>query len=107
MDKNSRALIAEFIGTFTLVFIGAMAVAAGIGATGAGLAHGLVVLAMAYAIGPISGAHLNPAVTLGIALTGKMSWSDALPYWGVQLFAGIAASAVIWLFASSSFLTFG
>lgn len=69
----SKAYLAEFIGTLALIFIGAGAGALGVGGlVGVALAHGLVVLAFAYAYGSISGAHLNPAVTFGLALEGAI-----------------------------------
>ena len=71
--KLSTSLLAEFIGTFALIFIGAGAGALGIGGlVGVALAHGLVVLAFAYAYGHISGTHINPAVTLGVWAAGKI-----------------------------------
>lgn len=91
---NNKALLAEFIGTAALIFIGAGAAALGVGGlVGIALAHGLVVAAMAYAYGPISGAHINPAVTFAIALSGKLGWAEALRYWVVQLLGGAAGAA--------------
>jgi aquaporin Z len=84
--------LAEFVGTLLLVFIGVgTAVFAGkaVGELGISIAFGLVLLAMAYAIGPISGCHINPAVTLGAALAGRMKGSDIVPYWLAQCLGGI------------------
>lgn len=100
-------LIAEFIGTFWLVFAGcgsAVLAAAypelGIGFAGVALAFGLTVLTMAYAVGHISGAHFNPAVTLGLWAGGRFEAKDILPYWAAQLLGGVAAAAVLYVVAS-------
>jgi len=91
-----KALLAEFVGTFALIFVGAGAVAVGVGGlTGAALAHGFVIVSIAYSFGAISGAHLNPAVTLAVALRGRLAWSDALAYWGAQLAGSAAAAAAL------------
>lgn len=102
-----RKLGAEFFGTFWLVFggCGAAVLAAGfpelgIGFAGVALAFGLTVLTMAYAVGGISGGHFNPAVTLGLALAGRVSWSDVVPYWIAQVVAGIVAGATLLAIAS-------
>ena len=99
MSKLGTALVAEFIGTFALILIGAGAAALGIGGlVGVALAHGLVIVAFAYAYGHISGTHLNPAVTLGVWLAGKIAPGRALAYMAVQLAGGIAgAFALCWL----------
>jgi aquaporin Z len=100
-------LTAECLGTFWLVFGGcgsAVLAAAfpdvGIGFAGVALAFGLTVVTMAYAIGHISGAHLNPAVTVGLASAGRFSWSDAVPYIVSQVLGAILASAVLYAIAS-------
>jgi len=100
-------LVAEFIGTFWLVLGGcgsAVLAAAfpgvGIGLLGVSLAFGLTVLTMAYAIGHISGCHLNPAVTLGLAVSGRFRASEVLPYWIAQVLGAIAAAALLYLIAS-------
>jgi aquaporin Z len=97
-----RRYIAEFIGTFVLVFGGCgSAVLAGdkIGYAGIALAFGLSLLAMVYAIGPISGCHINPAVTLGIVVSGKMDRRLALGYVVAQVVGGIVAAAVLLMIA--------
>ena len=94
-----KKYIAECIGTFVLTFLGcATAMFVGCGTT-AGLfataaAFGLSVIAMAYAIGGISGCHINPAITLGVALSGRMSWKDACGYWIGQVIGGIFAKVM-------------
>jgi aquaporin Z len=102
-----RKLTAEAIGTFWLVFCGCgSAVLAagfpglGIGFAGVALAFGLTVLTMAYAVGPISGGHFNPAVSLGLAIAGRFEWSELVPYWIAQVVAGVVAGAVLFLVAS-------
>jgi len=104
---DSRKLTAEFIGTFWLVLGGcgsAVLAAAfpglGIGFVGVALAFGLTVLTMAYAIGPISGCHLNPAVTIGFWVGGRFKASEILPYIVAQVLGGIAGAGVLYLIAS-------
>jgi MIP family channel proteins len=92
-NRLSSALVAEFIGTFALVFIGAGAGALGLGGlVGVALAHGLTVMVMVYAYGDISGAHVNPAVTFGVWMAGKMDARRALSYWFFQLLGGVVAA---------------
>ena len=67
------------------------------GVVGTAIAFGLAVVAMAYTIGEISGCHINPAITLGVALSGRMSWKDALGYWCGQIIGGIIAGALLLL----------
>ncbi|WP_392420469.1 aquaporin Z [Edwardsiella piscicida] len=100
-------LAAEFLGTFWLVFGGcgsAVLAAAfpqlGIGFLGVALAFGLSVLTMAYAVGPISGGHFNPAVTLGLWAGGHFSGRTVLPYMLSQVIGGIAAAAALYVIAS-------
>jgi aquaporin Z len=103
----SRKLAAEFLGTFWLVFGGcgsAVLAAAfpqlGIGFTGVSLAFGLTVLTMAYAVGPISGGHFNPAVSVGLAAAGRFAWKDLPGYVIAQVIGAIVAAAVLYLIAS-------
>lgn len=85
----SRALVAETIGTFALIFIGAGAGALGIGGlVGVALAHGFVIVGFAYSYGHISGTHINPAVTIGVWLAGKMDTGKAFSYVVFQLLGG-------------------
>jgi aquaporin Z len=95
----SRALAAELIGTFALVFIGAGAGAIALGGlVGIALAFGLVVVCLAYAFGHISGTHLNPAVSIGLWLTGQLKPVAAVGYIVVQcLGAVLAAFALAWV----------
>ena len=100
-------LAAEAFGTFWLVFggCGSAVLAAGfpelgIGFVGVALAFGLTVLTMAYAVGHISGGHFNPAVSLGLAVGGRFSWSELIPYWIAQVVGGIVAAVVLYLIAS-------
>lgn len=89
---------AEFIGTFVLVFGGVgTAVLAGehVGYLGVAFAFGLSLLAMAYAVGPISGCHINPAVTLGLLVSGRAELGEALRYWAAQILGAIAAPGVL------------
>jgi len=103
----SKKLGAEFIGTFWLVLGGcgsAVLAAAfpdvGIGLLGVSLAFGLTVLTMAFAIGHISGCHLNPAVSFGLWSGGRFSASELLPYIGAQVAGGIAGAAILYVIAS-------
>ncbi|MBI5267744.1 MAG: aquaporin Z [candidate division Zixibacteria bacterium] len=98
-----KSYLAELIGTFALVLFGCgSAVIAGpqIGFLGISLAFGLAVLVMAYAIGPISGCHVNPAVTIGLALAGRMKRKDVAPYIIAQCIGAILASAVLLVIAT-------
>jgi aquaporin Z len=102
-----KRLTAEVIGTFWLVFGGcgsAVLAAAfpehGIGFLGVALAFGLTVLTMAYAIGHISGCHLNPAVTVGLATGRRFPWNEVLPYVVAQLVGAVLASTVLYVIAS-------
>jgi len=100
-------MVAEFIGTFWLVLGGcgsavlaAAFPAVGIGLLGVSLAFGLTVLTMAYAIGHISGCHLNPAVTVGLAAAGRFKPSEIPAYVIAQVLGAIAAAALLYLIAS-------
>jgi aquaporin Z len=102
-----RKYIAEFLGTGLLVFFGVGvatlmfgfhfdggSVAAGVVATA--LAFGLILLALAYAIGPLSGCHVNPAVTMGALLARRLSARDAVGYWAAQFAGGILGALLLW-----------
>lgn len=93
-----RKLVAEFVGTFILVFLAVGAAVYGIaesGVVGVALAFGLVLFALCYAIGPISGCHVNPAVTIGALLSGRIGVTEAIGYWVAQLLGGIAGGAML------------
>lgn len=103
----AKRAAAEFFGTFWLVFAGcgsAVLAAAfpglGIGFLGVAFAFGLTVLTMAFAIGPISGCHLNPAVSAGLVAGKRFPASEFLPYVVAQLLGGVAASGVLYVIAS-------
>jgi aquaporin Z len=105
----TRKLAAEFFGTFWLVFggCGSAVLAAGfphlgIAFAGVSLAFGLTVLTMAYAVGGISGGHFNPAVSLGLAIAGRFSWNELIPYWLVQVLGGLAGGIVLYIIASGA-----
>jgi aquaporin Z len=100
-------LIAEFMGTFWLVLggCGSAVIAAGfpdvgIGLMGVSLAFGLTVLTMAYAVGPISGGHFNPAVSLGLWAAGRFPANRLLPYIVVQVAGAVAGAAILFVIAS-------
>ncbi|WP_379547920.1 aquaporin Z [Qipengyuania sp. DSG2-2] len=104
-----RKLSAELFGTFWLVFGGcgsAVLAAAfpelGIGFVGVSLAFGLTVMTMAYAVGGISGGHFNPAVSLGLAVGGRFSWAELVPYWVAQVLGAFIASGILFVIASGA-----
>ena len=106
-----KKYIAEMIGTMVLVLMGcgsavfagsvAGTVGAGVGTIGVALAFGLSVVAMAYTIGNISGCHINPAITLGVYLSGRMSGKDAVYYMIFQVIGAILGSALLFGLVSS------
>ena len=102
-------MVAEFIGTFTLVLFGcgAAVIAGADGTTGIGLAgisfaFGLALIGMAYGIGPVSGCHINPAVSLGAMLAGRMNAGEMIQYWIAQVAGAIVAALVLMIIASGS-----
>jgi aquaporin Z len=108
-----RKLVAEALGTALLVFVGVgvatlsfgfkfagFSTSAGVVATA--LAFGLVLVALAYTLGPITGAHVNPAVTMGFVASGRMSINEAIGYWIAQFVGGIAGATVLWAIFSGS-----
>jgi aquaporin Z len=105
-----KKLTAEFIGTFALVLFGCGAAVisgvapsgpSGLGLLGISLAFGLAVVAMAYAIGPISGCHINPAISIAMVVAGKMSAKDAAGYVVAQIAGAIAGAGVLYLLVSN------
>ncbi|ABI77132.1 aquaporin Z [Hyphomonas neptunium ATCC 15444] len=98
-----KPLIAELIGTFALVLFGCgSAVLAGgeVGQLGIAFAFGLAIVAMAYGIGPISGCHVNPAVSFGAFIAGRMTLNSMFQYWIAQFIGAVLGAAVLYLIAS-------
>jgi aquaporin Z len=96
---------AELFGTFVLVFagVGTAVIAGGkVGNVGVALAFGLALMAMAYSVGPISGCHINPAVTLGMVVSGRMAAKEAIGYWVAQCIGAIVASGIILFIATGA-----
>lgn len=111
MKRGATALkkpLAEFIGTFTLVFFGCGAAVIGgmgSGATainllGISAAFGLAIVAMAYGIGPVSGCHVNPAVSFGVFVAGRMSAGEMITYWIAQVLGALAGAAILFVVLS-------
>jgi aquaporin Z len=103
----TKKLMAEFFGTFWLVFggCGSAVLAAGVADVGIGwlgvsLAFGLTVMTMAYTVGHISGGHFNPAVSLGLTLGGRFDAKDLIPYWVAQVAGAIVAALLLYLVVS-------
>ena len=97
-----KKYFAECVGTFVLTLLGcgtAMFLGCNTpaGVVGTAIAFGLSVIAMAYTIGGVSGCHINPAITFGVALAGRMSWKDAVGYWCGQVIGAIVAGAILLL----------
>lgn len=91
-----KKLICEFVGTMMLVLLACgIAVATGVHYIGTALGFGLVIVAMAYSIGNVSGCHINPAVSLGMAMTGRMSWKEFGKYVCAQILGAIAGAALL------------
>jgi aquaporin Z len=98
-----KVFVAELIGTFTLVLLGcgsAVLAGAEVGQLGISLAFGLAIVAMAYGIGPISGCHVNPAVSFGAFIAGRMQMNDMLKYWAAQFTGALLGAGVLYLIAT-------
>ena len=94
--KDTQKYVAEFLGTFTLVFIACgVAVVSGADLVATAFAFGLVVLAMVYAIGPISGCHINPAISIAMLVAGKMKGKDCLMYIIAQFLGAIVGAGLL------------
>jgi aquaporin Z len=94
----TRKLLAEFIGTLMLVLLGCGAAVLGgdkVGQLGIALAFGFAIVALAYGVGPISGGHVNPAVSLAVFLAGRMSARDMALYWVAQFLGALAGAAIL------------
>ena len=95
-----RSLVAEGVGTFALVFAGAGAIVVdarthALGHVGVAITFGLVIMVMIYAVGHVSGAHFNPAVTFAFALTRHFPWARAVAYWSAQIAGAVLAAGLI------------
>jgi len=104
MDDLTRQAAAEALGTFVLVFFAVGSAVFGIdkiGPVGVALAFGLVLLALAYSIGPVSGCHVNPAVTLGVLIRKGITAREAVAYWIAQVVGAFLAAAVLKVMTSS------
>src|SRR6185503_1289589 len=102
-EGHMKKLLAEFIGTLTLVLFGCGAAVLGadhVGQLGISFAFGLAIVAMAYGIGPVSGCHVNPAVSFGVLLAGRMTVGDFIAYVIAQVLGAIAGAAVLYLILS-------
>lgn len=98
-------LVAEFIGTLTLVLFGCGAAVLGgehVGQLGIALAFGFAIVAMAYGIGPVSGCHVNPAVSLGVFIAGRMNAKDMVSYWIAQVLGAIAGAFILMIIAGGT-----
>jgi aquaporin Z len=103
--KVKMKYAAELFGTFVLVFAGlttAVIAGAKVGNVGVAMAFGLSLLAMAFAVGPISGCHINPAVTLGMLVSGRMAAKEAVGYWISQCVGATIASAIVLFIATGA-----
>lgn len=102
----TKKLAAEFVGTFCLVLFGCGAAVLGgftiVGQLGIAFAFGLAIVAMAYGIGPVSGCHVNPAVSFAVWIAGRMPTAEMVGYWVAQCLGAIVGAGVLYLIASGS-----
>jgi len=102
----TKKFAAEFVGTFTLVLFGCGAAVLGgfgiVGQLGIAFAFGLAIVAMAYGIGPVSGCHINPAVSFGAWVAGRISTQDMILYWVAQCAGAVVGAGVLYLIASGA-----
>lgn len=107
----TKKFTAELIGTFILVLFGCGAAVLGgfdiVGQLGIALAFGFAIVAIAYGVGPVSGGHVNPAVSLAAFVAGRMSAKDMVAYWIAQFLGALLAAAVIGLIAKTGFTALG
>jgi aquaporin Z len=99
---DTRTAVAEFLGTLLLVFLAVGSAVLGaeyIGTVGIALAFGFVLLGLAYALGPVSGCHLNPAVTLGVLMVKRITVRTAVEYWIAQLLGAVVGAALLFMLA--------
>ncbi|MCC5034139.1 aquaporin [Streptomyces sp. WAC 00631] len=97
-----RKAVSEFLGTLLLVFVAVGSAVLGaeyIGTVGIALTFGFTLLALAYALGPVSGCHINPAVTLGMLMAGRLSPRAAVEYWVAQVLGGITGALLLFILA--------
>ena len=100
-----KKFAAEFVGTLTLVLIGCGAAVLGgdhVGQLGIALAFGFAIVAMAYGIGPVSGCHVNPAVSLAVFVAGRMGAREMLLYWVAQFAGALAGAAILMAIAGTA-----
>ncbi len=101
MAPLAQRAASEFLGTFLLVLVAAGVVVVdtlydgSVTPVGVSASAGIIVMLMVYVLGPVSGAHINPAVTLGMALSGRIAWRDAPVYWAAQLAGAVAAGGTL------------
>jgi aquaporin Z len=104
-NAMAKKLLAEFIGTLALVLFGCGAAVLGgdhVGQLGTALAFGFAIVAMAYGIGPVSGCHVNPAVSLAVYVAGRMPLAEMLGYWAAQFAGALAGAALLALIAGGT-----
>ncbi|HUH24342.1 MAG TPA: aquaporin, partial [Brevundimonas sp.] len=106
-----KKFAAELVGTMVLVLFGCGAAVLGgfdhVGQLGIALAFGFAIIAMAYGIGPVSGCHVNPAVSLGVFVAGRMSAKDMVVYWIAQFIGAVIGAAILGMIAKTGFTSLG